>query len=300
MIRVLLIGAGGQLGHALLATAQTAPVDLIPLDRRALDIAAPREDWPALPDADLIINAAAYTDVARAEDEPEAAFAVNATGAERLAHHGRAVGTPLLHVSTDYVFDGRSATPWRETDAPDPLNIYGRSKLAGEQAVQRIWDRHVIVRTAWLYSGHGRNFLRTMLRLGAEREEIAVVADQRGTPTSAYDLAAALLRMAEAVVNDHGPFGIFHYTAQGEASWADFAEAIFAESEALLGRRPRVKRVTSADYPSPVRRPANSVLNCDKISAAFDVERLPWRDSLRAVIERIGRDAETQLVAETR
>ncbi|MDJ0894747.1 MAG: dTDP-4-dehydrorhamnose reductase [Alphaproteobacteria bacterium] len=300
MTRVLVTGAGGQLGQALRATAETAQVEVILLDRRALDITVPLTDWPALPDADLIINAAAYTDVARAEDEPDAALAVNAHGAEQLALHARTAGAPLLHISTDYVFDGRSDAPWRETDAPDPLNVYGRSKLAGEQAVQHIWERHVIVRTAWLYSDCGRNFLNTMLRLGADRDEIAVVADQRGTPTSAYDLAAALLRIADTVANNAGPFGVFHYTAQGEASWADFAEAIFAESAALLGRRPRVKRVTSADYPSPVQRPANSVLDCGKISAAFDVERPPWRDSLRAVIDRIVRSAETEAMAQSR
>ncbi len=300
MIRVLVTGAGGQLGQALRATAETAHVDLIPLDRCALDITAPSADWSSLPEADLIINAAAYTDVARAEDEPDVAFAVNAYGAEQLAVHARTIGAPLLHISTDYVFNGRSAAPWRETDTPDPLNAYGRSKLAGEQAIQQTWERHVIVRTAWLYSDHGRNFLRTMLRLGGERDEIAVVDDQRGTPTSAYDLAATLLRIADAVVNSDGRFGVFHYTAQGEASWADFAEAIFAESEALLGRRPRVDRVTSADHPSAVRRPANSVLDCAKICAAFDVERRPWRSPLRAVIDRIGQRAETQVMAETR
>jgi dTDP-4-dehydrorhamnose reductase len=263
--RVLITGAGGQLGHAL--QAAFADEELLALDRSGWDVSQP---VPALPWApELVLHAAAWTDVDGAEADPQGAAAVNVGGTA----HAASLGAPLVAYSTDYVFDGTKSAPYVESDAPRPLSVYGRTKLHAEAAAgESAW----IVRTSWLFGPTGRNFVRTMLRLGAEREEVAVVDDQRGCPTYVGHLAAATRKL----VDGGSPFGVWHLAAQGECSWADFAEAIFAEA----GLACRVRRITTADFGAPAPRPASSVLRSERAGAPT----LPhWRDGLRACLEEL-------------
>jgi dTDP-4-dehydrorhamnose reductase len=257
---VVITGAGGQLGHAL--------ADVFP-EARALM----RADWdvtvPAPPDlaAELVLHAAAWTDVDGAEEDPQSAAAVNVGGVQHVAE----LGAPLVVWSTDYVFDGTKRTPYLESDPPGPLGVYGRTKLHGEAAAgERAW----IVRSSWLFGWTSKNFVRTMLRLGAERDEVAVVADQRGSPTYVGHLAEATKQVLEL------PYGVYHVAAAGECSWADFAEAIFEEA----GLATRVRRITSAEFGARAPRPAYSVLRSERGAP----ELPPWREGLRACLERLG------------
>jgi len=261
--RVLITGAGGQLGRAL--AGAFAGDDVLALDRAGWDVTHPA---PAgLPVPDLVLHAAAWTDVDGAEDDPQGAAAVNVGGTA----HAAELGAPLVDFSTDYVFDGRKAAPYVESDAPNPLGAYGRTKLHAEAAAgETAW----IVRSSWLFAPTGRNFVRTMLRLGAERDEVAVVADQVGCPTYAGHLAEATRALVGL------PFGIWHLAADGECSWADFAEAIFAEA----GLDCRVRRITTAEYGARAPRPAYSVLRSERPEAP----RLPhWREGLRECLAAI-------------
>ena len=260
---MLLTGAGGQLGRAL--QEEFAADGLVALTRADWDVSLPA---PALePPPELVLHAAAWTDVDGAEDDPQGAAAVNVGGTQNVA----ALGAPLVAYSTDYVFDGRKREPYVESDGPNPLSAYGRSKLHGEAAAgEQAW----IVRSSWLFGPTGHNFLRTMLRLGAERDEVSVVDDQRGCPTYVGHLADATRSIVEL------PFGVWHVAADGECSWAEFAEAIFAEA----GIACRVRRIESADWPAKAERPAYSVLRSERPGAP----RLPhWRDGLGACLERL-------------
>ncbi len=297
-MKLLVTGGGGQLGMALARLAEAGGHEVRAPTRAALDITDPAAMSAACAWAEAVINAAAYTDVNKAESEREAAFAANAEAPSFLAQCCQAQGSLLVHVSTDYVFNGESQRPWREDDPTGPLNVYGESKLAGEEAVREQLARHLIVRTSWVYSDIGRNFLLTMLRLGAERDELSVVADQIGTPTSAEDLAGALLCLAEKSSRGEGPYGTYHYSAEGTASWADFAEAIFEHAGDLLPRTPRVKRIDSSAFPTPARRPDYSVLDCSKIEADFAPPRQSWHKGLKAVMARLSAQRlETKKVA---
>jgi dTDP-4-dehydrorhamnose reductase len=263
---VLLTGAGGQLGRALRETF--AADDLVALTHADWDVSLPAPPAPPFePPPELVLHGAAWTDVDGAEDDPQGAAAVNVGGTQ----HAAALGAPLVAYSTDYVFDGRKREPYVESDGPNPLSAYGRSKLHGEAAAgEQAW----IVRSSWLFGPTGRNFLRTMLRLGAERDEVSVVDDQRGCPTYVGHLAEATRAVVEL------PFGIWHVAADGECSWAEFAEAIFAEA----GLDCRVRRISTADWPAKAARPAYSVLRSEKPGAPH----LPhWRDGLRACLERL-------------
>ncbi len=262
--RVLITGAGGQLGHAL--QEAFAGEDVLGLGHAGWDVAFPAPPLPFVPD--LVLHAAAWTDVDGAEDDPQGAAAVNVGGTQ----HAAELGAPLVVFSTDYVFDGRKTEPYVESDSPNPLSVYGRTKLHGEAAAgERAW----IVRTSWLFGETGHNFVRTMLRVGAEREEVAVVDDQRGAPTYVGHLAAAVRELVAL------PFGVWHVTAAGEATWADFAEAIFEEA----GLRCNVRRIGSEELGRPAPRPANSVLRSEKPGAPL----LPhWREGLRVCLERLG------------
>ena len=261
--RVLITGAGGQLGRAL--AEAFAGDDVLALDRLGWDVTHPAP--PGLPAPDLVLHTAAWTDVDGAEDDPQSAAAVNIAGTA----HAAELGAPLVTFSTDYVFDGRKRAPYVESDAPHPLGAYGRTKLHGEAAAgEQAW----IVRSSWLFGQTGRNFVRTMLRLGAERDEVAVVDDQIGCPTYAGHLAAATRAVVEL------PFGIWHLAADGECSWADFAEAIFAEA----GLDCRVQRISTAEYGARAPRPAYSALRSERPGAP----RLPhWREGLRECLAAI-------------
>jgi len=262
------------------------------LARPGFDLADPATIDRAL-DAvkvDAVINAAAYTAVDRAENEREAAFAVNAAGAGALAVATCARGLPLVHLSTDYVFDGAAKVAYRETDATGPTGVYGASKLAGEHAVIAAHPGAVIARTAWVYSPFGANFVKTMLRLAATRDDVGVVADQIGNPTSALDIADAVIAIARNRIERPGDAalaGVFHMTGSGEASWADLAERVFATSAAQGGPHATVRRITTADYPTPARRPANSRLDCTKLDTGYGVRLPHWHGSVDQVVARL-------------
>jgi dTDP-4-dehydrorhamnose reductase len=231
-------------------------------------------------DAEAIVNAVAYTAVDRAETEEDLARTVNALSVGALAETAAARGLPLVHISTDYVFDGRGDRPWRPGDPVGPLGAYGRTKLEGERAVAAAGGAHAILRTSWVFSAHGTNFLRTMLRLGAERDALRVVADQIGGPTPARGIAAACLRMAGTLARAPELSGIYHYSGAPDTSWAGFARAIFAEA----GMTVAVEDIASSDYPTPAARPGNSRLDCTGTEAAFGIPRPDWRVALAEVL----------------
>jgi dTDP-4-dehydrorhamnose reductase len=291
-VKIAVTGTSGQVASALLERAAAFGHTVIALGRPELDLADPASVARALQAAapDAIVSAAAYTAVDKAESEAELAHAVNGAGAGAVAQAAKALGVPLVHISTDYVFDGKLDRPYNEDDATGPTGIYGASKLAGEQAVLDAYpEGSAVLRVAWVYSPFGGNFVRTMLRVAADRDEVSVVADQVGNPTSALDIADGILAVvANLAANDDAALrGIFHMTASGEASWADFAEAIFAASETHGGTSAHVKRITTADYPTPATRPANSRLDCSKIARVHGVGLPDWRGALEAVVSRL-------------
>ncbi len=291
---ILLLGANGQLGQEL--RRALAPLGTIVATTRsgALPDGSACEvadfDQPASLAALLdrvqptvVVNAAAYTAVDRAESDRDAAFRANAEAPGVLAQWCAQAGVPLVHYSTDYVFDGQGTRPYREDDSTAPLGVYGASKLAGEQAIRAAGGRHLIFRTAWVYASHSANFLRTMLRVGAERDVLRVVADQVGTPTPAALIADVT---AQALQHDGALSGTWHLTAKGETSWHGFAEAIFAEAVAtgVLPRAPKVEAITTAEYPTPAKRPAYSHLDVAKLEQDFGVVLPSWQDGLKRVI----------------
>ena len=295
-MRIVVTGGPGQLVLSLIergAARTTEAFTVVAVGPPELDLAVPDDEriLAALAAArpDVIVNAAAHTAVDKAESEPELAFAINAAGAGAVARAAVRLGVPLVHVSTDYVFAGDKPEPYVETDAPAPTGVYGASKLAGEQAVLASGADAAILRTAWVYSPFGANFVKTMLRLAETREELGVVADQRGNPTNALDLADAVLTVATNLKTDAAPElrGLFHATGAGEASWADFAEAIFAASAAQGGRSARVNHITTAEYPTPAKRPANSRLDCSRLAQRHGVRLPDWRGSTQAVVARL-------------
>lgn len=290
-MRILVTGRNGQVAQALAACAADG-LAVTALGRPELDITDRGSITRAIESVrpDILVNPAAYTAVDRAESEPDAAFAVNRDGAGCAAAAAAAAGLPIIHVSTDYVFAGDKASPYVETDATGPTGIYGRSKLAGEQAVAAANPAHAILRTAWVYSAYGSNFVKTMLRLAAEREVLRVVADQHGTPTYAADIAAGIIAAARKILEAPARQdwrGTFHMVAQGETNWADFAQEIFARSAEHGGAHARVERITTAEYPTPARRPCNSRLDTAKFRAAFDHALPDWRDGVRRCIAEL-------------
>ncbi len=293
-IRVFVAGGSGQVARALMDTAPPDDVDVVALGRPGLDLTDPASIEAALRSAEpsIVINAAAYTAVDQAESDEAGAHALNAEGAGHLAAAAARLGAPILHLSTDYVFSGDKTEPYTETDPPAPTGAYGRSKLAGERAVAAANPRHAIFRTAWVYSPYGKNFAKTMLRVAETRDELSVVHDQIGNPTSAGDIALGLWDVTRRLAEDPATLapGIYHMTASGEASWADFAEAIFKASASAGGPVARVKRITTAEYPTPTRRPANSRLDCSKLASQFGIILPQWQASTRICVETLVRD----------
>lgn len=289
-MRILLIGGNGQVGHEL--RRSLAPLGEVitttrggvlpdggPCEALDLSIAGDAGRMVERLSPDLVVNAAAWTAVDKAETEREAAFRANAGAVEELAMACAARGVPLVHYSTDYVFDGTGTKPYLPTDPTAPLGVYGQSKLAGEEAIRRSGARHLILRTAWVYGLHGHNFLRTMLRLGAERDELRVVADQVGGPTPAWLIADVTATIVQQGIGDGGTH---HLVADGQTSWHGFAEAIMDEAFAagLLATRPRVVPITTADYPTPAARPAWSVLDTGSLRQGWGVALPEWRSAL--------------------
>jgi dTDP-4-dehydrorhamnose reductase len=288
-MKILVFGAGGQIGREVCRTAAPPRYAIVPLDRKVIDItkSAAVSAVLAREAPDLAVNLAAYTAVDRAESEPETAWAVNCAGAAHIAAACDESATPLIHLSTDYVFDGRKTGPYREEDAVGPLGVYGLSKEAGERAVRAALPRHVILRTAWVFGAHGANFVKTMLRLAAERPVLRVVADQRGCPTAAADVAAALMVIAGHIESGETKWGTYHFAGADAVSWHGFAEAILDLAAAQLAARPPVEPITTDQYPTPARRPMNSVLDCRKIEEAFGIPPPPWRVGLAGVVREV-------------
>lgn len=293
-MRILIVGSHGQLARELQRSFRGYG-EIVAAGRECFDLAdenSTRELVRRL-QPQIILNAAAYTAVDRAESEPELAMALNAAAPGVLAEEARKLDALFVHYSTDYVFDGSGQEPWAESAAPNPLNVYGRSKLAGEAAVDRAGGKTLIFRTSWVYGPHGSNFLLTMLRLGKERDEISVVDDQYGAPTSSSALAAAAFEVVRKVMaGECGPpaewAGVYHMSCGGAVAWRGFADAIFARSLHLLGgRRPRVKPIPSSAYPTPAARPKNSVLSNAKLKTRFDVQLPGWEKALDQVITEL-------------
>ena len=287
MTKILLTGITGQVGQELEQTL-TSVGEVIGVGRQEFDLSQPAQIKQKIAEIkpNVIVNAAAYTAVDKSESEVELAMAINGNAPKAIAQAAQDIGATLLHISTDYIFNGQNHTPYLETDKTDPLGVYGKSKLLGEIGV-RDCDRHIILRTAWVYGskGHG-NFVKTMLRLGKDREELKVVADQVGSPSWSYDIALTITQLVNKSLNDSNIRGTYHYTNSGVCSWYDFAVAIFAEAK-QLGFPLAIERVlpiTTADYPTPTQRPAYSVLSKVKITKTLGVYPPHWRESLRKML----------------
>ncbi|EYD70530.1 dTDP-4-dehydrorhamnose reductase [Limimaricola hongkongensis] len=289
-MRIVLFGRSGQVATEIARQAEAAGVKLDVIDRAVADLSDPASVAPALAEriagAEAVINATAWTAVDAAEAEEETARAVNAVAPDEMARLCAKAGLPFLHVSTDYVFDGSGETARDEAAPTAPLSAYGRTKRDGEEAVRAAGGRHAILRTSWVFSAHGANFAKTMLRLGAERARLNVVADQIGGPTPAADIAAALLKMARAMA-EGAPGGTFHFAGAPDTSWAGFAREIMARG----GRGCEIGEIPTADWPTPAPRPLNSRLDCAAIHAAFGIARPDWRAGLDAVLTDLGETA---------
>ena len=290
-MKLLIAGAGGQLGCELVRQADPHEITLLTPPHDQMDITRYDQLKTRLAELhpDMVINAAAYTDVDGAESEPEKAFAVNATGSANLARICARQQIPLIHVSTDFVFDGTRQEPYRETDPTDPLGVYGQSKAAGEEKIRSALNEHIIIRTAWLYGIDGHNFVKTILRLAAEKPHIRVVNDQFGSPTCASDLADALLQVAARL--KHRPntnWGTYHYCGQGITTWFEFAENILAFAKSRIAMRTtRLEPITTAEWSTGAKRPAYSALDCSRIMADFGIHPKAWQLSLKITLDRI-------------
>lgn len=289
-MKVLVLGSNGQLGFELMRASWASGTDVVGLPYPEFDVTRPGdvETAVAAHAPDLLINATAHTAVDKAESEVELSFAINRDGPGAMAAACAKRGIPLIHVSTDYVFDGTKDGPYTEDDPINPLGVYGASKAAGEEAVRQASPHHVILRTSWVYSAYGTNFVKTMLRLGREREEMRVVADQHGSPTAAADLAAAIVQIAATIEKTGATaWGTYHLTGSGTTTWYEFADRIFQRLHKRTGKRPRLIAIGTADYPTPARRPANSRLDCSRARDQLGVACPPWQDSLDRVIAEL-------------
>ncbi|MGV3582533.1 MAG: dTDP-4-dehydrorhamnose reductase [Methylophilus sp.] len=298
MKKLLLTGINGQVGNAL-QVSLAGQFEVIGLTREQLDLTRPDEIRRVISELkpEIIINPAAYTAVDKAESEQALAYAINATAPQVFAEEAMKVGAVLIHFSTDYVYDGNKLTPYIESDKVNPLSIYGKSKLAGEDAIRKVGVPHLILRTSWVYSDYGKNFLKTILRLGAERDYLRIVSDQYGAPTSAYSIATGVVQLLnawDASNLDHT--GVYHFTNQGSASWYEFACQIVKEYEVLSGQNglPKLKikleniaPISTSEYPTPAVRPINSRLDNTKLNDTFNVSLPLWQDALKVVMTHL-------------
>ncbi|HGS5279612.1 TPA: dTDP-4-dehydrorhamnose reductase [Vibrio parahaemolyticus] len=285
-MRVLVTGCNGQVGHCLTEILSNAEnVSLLSVDREELDITVQKAVSNIVKafKPTIIINAAAHTAVDKAEDEVELSFAINCDGPKFLAEAAQEVGAAILHISTDYVFEGNKVGEYVESDVTNPKGVYGASKLAGEIAVAEVCDKHVILRTAWVFGEHGNNFVKTMLRLAESRNELSIVGDQFGGPTYARDIAKALVEIAKKISNGESvEYGIYHYSGQPHVSWYEFADTIFdnAVDQGILRDKPKLFSITTDQYPTPAKRPINSTLSSNKITHAFEIDASNWKAAL--------------------
>ena len=290
-MKTLIFGAAGQLGYELMRQGHALSLDIQGVDLPQTDITDVTQLTGVFADyrPQLVINAAAYTNVDGAESEPELAMAINRDGPANIAHACVENKIPLIHVSTDYVFDGKQGTPYQETDPVSPIGVYGRSKAEGESALRSVIAEHIILRTAWLYGKHGHNFVKTILKLAREKEEIRVVSDQYGCPTSAADLAEAILKISDNVRQGVPiDWGTYHYCGLGIISWNEFAQAIvdLCRHQGKI-KTTRVDPIKTADYPTRVERPPYSALDCTLINKHFGITPKPWQDSLAITVHEL-------------
>lgn len=283
-MRVLITGCYGQVGHCLVQQL-TGKADILAVDRDQLDITNEEAVISAVAGfkPDVIINAAAHTAVDKAEEEVELSYAINRDGPKFLAMAAESAGAAILHISTDYVFAGNKSGLYGETDETDPQGVYGESKLAGEEAVTEACSKHIILRTAWVFGQHGNNFIKTMLRLAKDRDSLSIVSDQFGGPTYADDIAKALVRISNQIVNGSDvEYGVYHFSGSPHVSWFEFAQTIFDKvlEQKLLVKAPQLSSITTAEFPTPAKRPANSKLDTKKIEKAFNIEPSDWRSAL--------------------
>jgi dTDP-4-dehydrorhamnose reductase len=288
---ILILGAGGQVGTELQKSFADAG-DVKACDRSLADCSRPEELRALIAHLRpaLILNAAAYTAVDRAESEPESAMTVNGHAPRVIAEEAAKLNALLVHYSTDYVFDGTKKSPWVESDPTNPLNVYGRTKLAGEQAIQEVGGRHLIFRTSWVYGPHGNNFFRTMLRLGGERDQLKIVDDQFGAPTSSRAIAEATRLVVDRAAATDSGLGLYHMTCGGETTWCGFAREIFSRKrQEGSDKVPEVIPIASGEYPTPAKRPANSVLSNEKLRSIFQVSLPDWQSALAATTNILAR-----------
>jgi len=291
-MKILLLGANGQVGRELCEVVRGSnnkEIELIDRDRSQLDITQEEQVNQQIAEIQpsIVINAAAYTAVDQAEQETEIAFAVNRAAPAHIAKACAKYDIPLLHISTDYVFDGEKAGAYSEIDTVNPKSVYGQSKWEGEEAIRKHLDRHIILRTSWVFGVYGKNFVYTMLRLAQQREELRVVNDQHGCPTSANSIANALVNIGNQVLNGVvNAWGTYHYCGQPETTWFHFAETIIESSkESFDFKVKRIEPISTSEFPTPAKRPKNSVLNCEKIHGTFDIEQVNWKHDLEKMIQ---------------
>ncbi|WP_158751022.1 dTDP-4-dehydrorhamnose reductase [Acidobacterium sp. S8] len=286
---ILILGANGQVGTELQRSFGNVG-KVTACDRQRADLSKPEELRALIRQLrpNVILNAAAYTAVDRAESEPELAMTINGDAPRVLAEEAAELDAVLMHYSTDYVFDGSKASPWVETDATNPLNIYGKTKLAGEKFIEAVGGKYFIFRTSWVYGPHGHNFLRTMLRLGRERDQLKIVDDQFGAPTSSIAIADATRAAVTAAMDGQPEYGIYHLTCGGETTWCRFAREIFAQHQKRSGAKaPEVSGIPSSDYPTPATRPANSVLSNKKLQSELKITLPEWQGALVETLEKL-------------
>ena len=288
-MNILITGAHGQVGKELSQLASAKGFNVIAAARTDLDITQAQqvEDYITQQQADIIINAAAHTAVDKAESEQDLAFAINRDGAMNIANACKKLNIPLLHISTDYVFDGTKAEPYSENDAVSPLGVYGMSKWQGEEAIRESLSNFIILRVAWVFGAQGNNFVKTMLRLGKDRDELNVVADQFGGPSPAKDIAQTLITLVEQYQKEKAlAWGTYHYCGKAKTTWCGFAEEIFIQAFELrlLDKKVKVNPITTAEYPTPAKRPSNSMLDCTKLKTTFGIEMPEWKEALKKVL----------------
>ena len=290
-MKLLVTGANGQLGRELIRLGRSAHFEIHSFKHQQLDITDEDRIRKILSriSPSVVVNAAAYTNVDKAESEAHHAYAVNESGPRYLARQCLNQRRPMIHISTDYVFDGSKGRPYLESDPIAPLGVYGQSKAQGEAAIRSILKSHIIIRTSWLYGVHGNNFVKTMLKLGAEKSRISVVADQFGSPTCAADLAEAVLSIAEKIIaNEKANWGTYHYCGQGITTWHSLAEKVFQLATPYIALRTKqIEAITTAEWPTPVKRPPYSVLDCTLLKNKFGIDPKPWQKSLAQTIDRI-------------
>jgi len=290
-MKILITGANGQVGQELRLHASQFSHQTIATDHQNIDICNKNAIESSIQEhkPDILINAAAYTAVDQAESEPEKAFQINADACLYLAQACKKANIPLLHISTDYVFDGKQEEPYLEADQTTPLNVYGASKAKGEELIRQTWDQHIILRTAWVFSQHGQNFVKSMLRLGHQHPELSIVADQHGGPTAASDIAKALLNITSQL--QHNPaWGTYHYCGSPLTTWHDFATQVFTcTKEYSPLKLQHIHAITTSSYPTPAQRPLHAHMDCSKIKHSFDLAQPNWHDSLRDLIKEMSR-----------